>query len=561
MNDQLDLSQPSQSSQPSQNTIQFNEKIESFTKVVDQLKLQLEEMRREREKERETWRQEKKQLNQMIEQMSAKQTSDKGLHSKSSTPNHGNTQMPKKLLSSPDSPKEHQRGRSTSHQDKDNIFETTMSESPSVSLPKSMQSTRKEQIHVTQNPTISLPSSGKEDSTDEDKSSKFPSNQRSTRSSSAKASKSLSSPLKEDIKVKSPSDNRRNYNAASTGFGSDADKNAEDQRMPKSSSPNHGSFQDQVDTESISESVGFSRKSKTFQNEDKSSCLSSPHDMRKSEKCPIPNQTGTEAGSGSTRSAASELKDKCKFPPNGGTSPSVSAGTSTKSSNMGKPNENVPSSNCSNLNKSSAKKHTKALNGFLLFFAENSQDIANREGLEDIDEMREVCLDIWKDMDLSQKTKYAKMRIPVPKVAPSSKQPVSRAPIIDSLGFNLMAPTTLEEMKYISSMTEEYLESSYRSKLINGLLRDIHDIISVNKIKISPNSDEILINDESIVKLEQKAFELSDYLIDATLLHDYRAAFGHEFTPLPPDKESLELYNQHWQDPNYQPFYSSPDGM
>ena len=231
------------------------------------------------------------------------------------------------------------------------------------------------------------------------------------------------------------------------------------------------------------------------------------------------------------------------------------------------PKENLP--NVSNPDlistnpEMSGKKDQKALSGFPLFYAENHQDVAMKEAIELESELREILLDIWRHLPLEEKVRYSKSRCPKPKVVNVPRSMPDPAPdesLKDSYGFPILAPKTMDEIKFICQKSTEYLELSDRSFLLNSYLDDIRKLIEVNKIQLSPLTDEIELEEDIIRELETKALQLSDYLLDASLLHQYRNSYSQEFRPPKPDVESLTLYEKYKYDKEYQVFGSSPDG-
>ena len=83
------IEEPLDQLQPSQNTLQFNEKMDGYLAVVNQLKIELEDIKNERE----MWRKEKKQMQKMIDQISAEKTPDNNLVSNPEAVNQLKTEL------------------------------------------------------------------------------------------------------------------------------------------------------------------------------------------------------------------------------------------------------------------------------------------------------------------------------------------------------------------------------------------------------------------------------------------------------------------------------------
>ena len=207
-----------------------------------------------------------------------------------------------------------------------------------------------------------------------------------------------------------------------------------------------------------------------------------------------------------------------------------------------------------------SKKHAKALKGFLLYFAENFQHVALKEGLVEESEIKSRCLDLWRTLE--NKSIYSKMRIPRPRVVhhPILTPKESEACDKDAYGFNIFPPKTLSEIRYICSNEDLYLEKSDRCALLQGMLNDIRKLIEDNKICVSDSSEEIELDNDTIRLLELKTLDLSNYMIDADLLHEYKRAYEHTFRPNGEDKRSSAMYEQFDYDHSFEVYPSAPDG-
>ena len=307
---------------------------------------------------------------------------------------------------------------------------------------------------------------------------------------------------------------------------------------------------------SSSKQTEMCNENSTFKNQSGSSFVKKPPDISistpsSSRPCKTSDLKGTNGSSGQ--------RDKCD---KNSTDKDQSGSKSVNNPpTISKP---TPSSSKPCLSENLRQKQLK---GFPLWFEENSLKIAKKLKITDNNDLMEACVEIWREMLDSERDKFKDLRVPNVSRSFKSKEEslVDIEPKLYPNGvfdqnadFNINGPKTLEDLEEICKTPYHYLEYSERSKKLNQMLKEIVAIFEKYKRRISKTDPEILLSDHAIAVLEAKANECIPFVMDMSLLQDYRKKHA-PFKSLYTDRESIRRYEAEF-DPQYSVLATNGNG-